>query len=180
GGPVSTRSCRRPGPSPTPTTPTTASRSPTPTPAPAAGGFEPGSPEGPHGGADAGPDAADEHTTRLPVTPPAGSPATGRDEVEPPTSRMPAVGRPGTPDPLTAPFSDIEDALRRDGGTPAHPGAAAAPDAEDTPADPAPGGDPVSGRARPVDDRPWPPPPTGSPSTPQHPDRHDQARQEDH
>ncbi|MYW74270.1 hypothetical protein GTW08_19320, partial [Pseudonocardia sp. SID8383] len=57
---------------------------------------------------------------------------------------------------------------------------AAAPDAEDTPADPAPGGDPVSGRARPVDDRPWPPPPTGSPSTPQHPDRHDQARQEDH
>ena len=71
-------------------------------------------------------------------------------------------------------------ALRRDGGTPAHPGATADPDAEDTPAEPAPGGDPVSGRARPVDDRPWPPPPTGSPSTPQHPDRHDQARQEDH
>ncbi|GAA1834814.1 hypothetical protein GCM10009772_10450 [Pseudonocardia alni subsp. carboxydivorans] len=156
---------------PTPAAPATA-------PAPAARGFEPGSPEGPHGGA--GTDAADEHTTRLPVTPPAGTPATGRGEVEPPTSRMPAVGRPGTPDPLTAPFSDIEDALRRDGGTPAHPGATADPDAEDTPAEPAPGGDPVSGRARPVDDRPWPPPPTGSPSTPQHPDRHDQARQEDH
>lgn len=161
---------------------------PSPGPAPAPGGFEPGGPEAPHAGTRPGPAAvehpavehpADEHTTRLPVTPPAGTPATGRDEVEPPTSRMPALGRPATPDPLTAPFSDIEDALRRDGGTPAHPAATADPDATDVPADPAPGADPVSGRARPVDDRPWPPP-HAAPSTPQHPDRHDQARQEDH
>ncbi len=176
---------------PDPATPPTATAAPsvdlrptppTPSPTPAAGGFEPVGPEGPHTGSRPSADvdeAADEHTTRLPVTPPAGTPATGRDELEPPTGRMPAVGRPGTPDPLTAPFSDIEDALRRDGGTPAHPGATADPDAADIPADPAPGADPVSGRARPVDDRPWPPPP-GSPSTPQHPDRHDQARQEDH
>lgn len=157
-----------PAPSPAPSA--SPQQAPSPSPARTAP-FEPGSPEGPHV-------PADEHTTRLPVTPPAGSPATrAGDATEPPTGRMPAVARPGVPDPLTAPFSDVENALRRDGGVAAHPGATADPDADPDGDDR--GADPVTGRARPVDDRPWPPPP-GTPPTTQHPDHHDQARQEDH
>ena len=146
--------------------------------------IETGSPEGPHAvshtlpdsgsdtapdtGRDTAPDAASgtgasaDPTTRLPVTP-----------AEPPTGRMPAVGRPGTPDPLTAPFSDVENALRREGGHGEAPVDAAVDAA-----------DPVTGRSGPVDDRPWPPPPA-HPRTPSAQDDRDdqndddQARQED-
>jgi carbamoyl-phosphate synthase small subunit len=123
--------------------------------------IEPGSPEGPHTGTA---DASD-HTTRLPVTPPAGARAVPgpAGDPEPETSRMPAVGRPGTPDPLTAPFSDVENALRHDVDPPA---GGASEDA-----------DPVTGRSGPVDDRPWPPPPADPTTSSDQDDQ--QARQED-
>ncbi|SFN58942.1 carbamoyl-phosphate synthase small subunit [Pseudonocardia ammonioxydans] len=110
-------------------------------------------------GPAAGPDAAD-HTTRLPVSPAAASAEPGGPAGEPETSRMPAVGRPGTPDPLTAPFSDIEDALRRESGLPGHPAAAGDPGAAADPRAHQGAADPVTGRSGPVDDRPWPPPAT--------------------
>ncbi|MBC3192564.1 glutamine-hydrolyzing carbamoyl-phosphate synthase small subunit [Pseudonocardia sp. C8] len=78
----------------------------------------------------------------------------GEEPVTGPGGERPGQARPGAPDPLTAPFSDVENALRGDDD----PGAA-------------------TGRSGPVDDRPWPPP-AADPTTPSDQDG-PQARQED-
>ncbi len=103
---------------------------------------------------------------------------------DPPTGELPIVPRPGSgePDPLTAPFSDIEDALGRRGG-PAPGGAGSSADAGPGPA---PG--PVEGpparpdrSSGPVTDRRWPPPtdrdPGARPAPPEAADP--EPRQED-
>ncbi|RZT86195.1 carbamoyl-phosphate synthase small subunit [Pseudonocardia sediminis] len=134
--------------------------------------------------ADAGPiDAGLPEPERVeverPVLDPGPAPTVSNDgrpldtvdaDAEAPTGPFPVVAPSGSePDPLTAPFSDVEDALVR-----RRPG-------DDDPSDPAgtahAGG--VAGRSGPVTDRPWPPPrPDDEPPT-THGDATAQPRQED-
>ncbi|TCK22751.1 carbamoyl-phosphate synthase small subunit [Pseudonocardia endophytica] len=98
------------------------------------------------------PSVEDAETSALPVQAP--SPASG----EPETSALPVVPRsgPGEPDPLdplTAPFSDVEDSIGR-----REPQAEVRPEPQ---ADPPPD----TRRSGPVSDRPWPPPAGSGPSS---------------
>ena len=78
-----------------------------------------------------------------------------------PTGVLPVVPRAGSgdPDPLTAPFSDIEDALVRRTDEPE----TADPPESAEPPEPSPEAPPENRRSGPVTDRPWPPPAASDP-----------------
>ncbi|MBW0103519.1 glutamine-hydrolyzing carbamoyl-phosphate synthase small subunit [Pseudonocardia sp. KRD-291] len=102
-----------------------------------------------------------------------GSPLPGPadPDAEAPTGPFPVVAPPGAePDPLTAPFSDVEDSLVR---RPGDDDVATDPSAVDPSAVASDDGGP--GRSGPVTDRPWPPPRPGD----EHADPTTQPRQED-